>query len=184
MKNVNVKADFTKLENLIKCLNSKLFCDVGILGDEKGEKTTEGKSKDISIASIGAVHEFGADIEVTPKMRSFLHYIGINLNPKTKYVHIPQRSFILMPIEVNEKKITKQLEARFPLLVNEKTAVKFLQEVGIACEGVIQEAFDTAGFGNWQPLHPVTIANKEGEGILKDQGDLRRTITSKVGGKY
>ena len=45
-------------------------------------------------AFYGVVHEFGAVIKVTPKMRGFLHFIGIHLKPSTKVIHIPPRPFM------------------------------------------------------------------------------------------
>jgi hypothetical protein len=147
-----IKADFKKLENLIKLLGSKRYIDIGILGQESYENG-------ISIAGIGAVMEFGS----------------ISKN-------IPERSFILMPIETKQKEIEKQIEPKFPLLINENSTDKFLKEMGIACEGMIQSAFDTGGFGTWQKLDPKTIKAKGSDAILIDTGELRKAISSKVGG--
>ena len=146
-----IKADFKKLENFIKLLGSKRYIDIGILGQESYENG-------ISIAGIGAVMEFGS----------------ISKN-------IPARSFILMPIETKQKKIEKQIEPKFPLLVTENSADKFLKQIGIACEGMIQSAFDTGGFGTWQKLSPKTIKSKGSDAILIDTGELRKSISSKVG---
>jgi phage gpG-like protein len=179
---MQIKADFHLLENFIKLLKTKKYCDVGILGKETAEQTEEGKTKNISIAYLGAVHEFGADIEVTDKMRAYLHYIGIHLKSSTGSIHIPQRSFILMPLETNEKKITKTVEPKFPLLITENSTDKFLKEMGAACEGVIQEAFDTGGFGTWQDISQMTKDRKDSGNILIDKGGLRQAISSKVGG--
>lgn len=49
------------------------------------------KGKEVNIA---AVHEFGCTIEVTPKMRAYLHYQGIHLKASTKYISIPPRPFL------------------------------------------------------------------------------------------
>ena len=49
------------------------------------------KGKEINIA---AVHEFGCTIQVTPKMRAYLHYQGIHLKASTQYIHIPARPFL------------------------------------------------------------------------------------------
>ena len=45
-------------------------------------------------ANIAAVHEFGCTIGVTPKMRAYLHYIGIHLKATTQYIHIPARPYL------------------------------------------------------------------------------------------
>jgi hypothetical protein len=151
--NIQIKADFKKLENFIKLLGSKRYIDIGILGQESYENG-------ISIAGIGAVMEFGS----------------ISKN-------IPERSFILMPIETKQKEIEKQIEPKFPLLINENSTDKFLKEMGIACEGVIQEAFDTKGFNTWQPIKEATKKAKGGsDAILIDTGELRKAISSRIGG--
>lgn len=45
----------------------------------------------LSIAQIHYIHENGAIIKVTEKMRSFLHYMGIHLKPTTNIIRIPPR---------------------------------------------------------------------------------------------
>ena len=45
------------------------------------------------VAWYGRVHEFGAMIKVTAKMRGFLHSIGIHLKASTSQLHIPPRPF-------------------------------------------------------------------------------------------
>ena len=41
-----------------------------------------------------AIHQFGGDINVTPKMRAYLHSQGIHLRKTTQKIHIPARPFI------------------------------------------------------------------------------------------
>ena len=45
-------------------------------------------------ANIAAVHEFGCVIQVTPKMRAYLHYQGVHLKPSTQMIYIPPRPFL------------------------------------------------------------------------------------------
>lgn len=52
-------------------------------------------------ASLMNIHEFGANIRVTPRMRSFLHYIGIHLRPSTGIIRIPPRP-VLGPVAERE----------------------------------------------------------------------------------
>jgi len=49
---------------------------------------------DLPLNVLLAIHEYGALIPVTEKMRSFLHYIGIHLSPNTKIVRIPPRPVV------------------------------------------------------------------------------------------
>ena len=45
-------------------------------------------------ANIAAVHEFGCVIQVTPKMRAYLHHQDVHLKPSTQYIYIPPRPFL------------------------------------------------------------------------------------------
>ena len=49
------------------------------------------KGKEVNIA---AVHEFGCTIQVTPKMRAYLHHQGVHLKASTQYIVIPPRPFL------------------------------------------------------------------------------------------
>ena len=49
------------------------------------------KGKEVNIA---AVHEFGCTIGVTPKMRAYLHHLGLHLKASTQYINIPPRPFL------------------------------------------------------------------------------------------
>ena len=45
----------------------------------------------LSLKALFNIHEHGALIKVTERMRSFLHYLGIHLKKTTKIVRIPPR---------------------------------------------------------------------------------------------
>jgi hypothetical protein len=45
----------------------------------------------LTLKQLSAIHEEGALIAVTPKMRAFLHYIGIHLKKDTTIIRIPPR---------------------------------------------------------------------------------------------
>lgn len=53
---------------------------------------------DIAVVGCSLVyapsHELGAKIKVTPKMRAYLHSIGIHLKPSTTHITIPKRAFL------------------------------------------------------------------------------------------
>ena len=51
---------------------------------------------------IAAVHEFGCTIAVTPKMRAYLHGIGLHLRASTTHINIPPRPF-LRPVLMSDK---------------------------------------------------------------------------------
>jgi hypothetical protein len=125
-----------------------------------------GKHGDNNIVMIGAVHEFG------------------RLDGS-----IPERSFIRMPLTEKQAEIVKELKAsgKWQALAEKQDIKGLFKLVGIACEGVIQEAFDTGGFGIWEDIKEETkIAKARGgaanpSAILIDIGTLRKAITSEVG---
>ena len=79
------------LTRLMKELDQKYSIRVGIIGEQAYEKHPH---TDLTNAHLGAIHEFGATINVTPKMRAWLHYQGIHLKPETTTITIPARSFL------------------------------------------------------------------------------------------
>ncbi len=155
-----VTGDFSRLEKLIENLGKKYYTDVGILG-------SAGYTEDggITLAGIGAVHEFGTD------------KAGRGNNTV-----IPERSFIRMPLETGQEFIEKQIDPEIQELIENGEIKKIFELIGIAGEARIQEAFETGGFGQWEGLADSTIKKKGSDAILIDIGALRQAITSRVGG--
>lgn len=150
---VTVKGDFSKLENLLKGLKTKMSVRVGVFQ----EATTPDGEK---VASYGADNEFGV-----PERR------------------IPERSFIRMPIETKAGKIAADVEKRKRDRIEQGNIRGIFEDIGLAAEAVIQEAFDTRGFGTWKENAEMTIEKKGSDAPLIDEGLLRRSITSRVVGK-
>ena len=155
-----VTGDFSKLNKLVENLGKKYFTDIGILG--AAGYTEEGG---ITLAGIGAVHEFGTD------------KAGRNRNTV-----IPERSFIRMPLETGQDDIEKALKPRLQSLIENGDIKGIFELIGIAGEARVQEAFETGGFGTWEELAESTKKAKGSDAILIDQGPLRQGITSRVGG--
>jgi len=76
---------------------------VGVL---KNAKDKDGNP----IVNIAAVHEFGVAIDVTDKMRGYLHSIGLHLKPTTKVIRIPARPTFRPVWEDEEEEIVKVIE--------------------------------------------------------------------------
>lgn len=155
-----VTGDFSKLEKLIENLEGDYYVDIGILGENN--KSVEGG---LTLAGIGAVHEFGTD----------------RAGRGNKTV-IPERSFIRMPLETGQTDIENAVEPKLQKLLADGDIEGIFKLIGIAGEARIQEAFETAGFGEWDPNAESTIRQKGSDSPLIDQGPLRQSITSKVGG--
>lgn len=153
-----VKGDFSMLEKLVDELDTNYYVDVGILGSE-----TDSESG-LTIAGIGAVHEFGTD----------------RAGRGNKTV-IPKRSFIKMPIDKKQADIKSAAEKRLQQHLEKGNVKGVFEDIGLAAEGVIQEAFSTGGFGTWAPNAESTVQKKGSASPLIDEGVLRKAITSKVG---
>jgi phage gpG-like protein len=153
-----VQGDFSKLEKLVKELGTDYYVDVGIIGEN-----TETESG-LTIAGIGAVHEFGTDKA-----------------GRGNSTVIPERSFIRMPLNKKQGHIQKQVEGRLEAHLARGDVKAVFKDIGIAAEGAIQEAFDTRGFGTWKDNAESTVQKKGSDAPLIDDGTLRKSISSEVG---
>lgn len=147
-----VSGDFSRLNKLAKALAKNFYVDVGILG---GDTTEEG----ITLAGIGAVHEFGS----------------IDQN-------IPERSFIRMPIEKMSGEIEKAIDPHIQKKLADGDVKGIFKLMGLSAEEQIQKAFESGGFGLWPDIQDKTKERKGSSGILIDTGELRKAVTSRVGG--
>lgn len=153
-----VIVDIKRLKQLLKYLVGGLpKVKVGILGE------TNQRNDGLTNAQIGFANEFG-------KM--------------TGYPRIPARSFIRTPLNLHFREKLKEKESltgkELEKAIRTGQAEKFAQKVGMVAEETIQEAFETHGYGEWEPNAPRTIAEKGSDSPLIDTGQLRRSITSKV----
>lgn len=89
------KQTIQALVNLMKDIDQKYSIRVGIIGQNASAQHPD---SGLTNAELGAIHEFGATINVTPKMRAYLHHIGIHLKADTNTIVIPTRSFLRMPL--------------------------------------------------------------------------------------
>ncbi len=152
----DVSVSVKGLDNLLKALEGKVpVARVGILGDNaaRGSGAAQGMP---SNAQIGAWHEFGT-------------------------VKSPVRSFLRMPLSVF---LGKRLESAgffkedvLKQVVDQKSLVPWVKKIGILAEAIVQEAFDTAGFGSWPPSD---MRSKKVHQTLVETSQLRNAITSEV----
>lgn len=190
------KRTLSAIRNLMKDLDQKYSIKVGIIGNNAYEQHPH---TDLTNAQLGAIHEFGAVINVTPKMRAYLHYNGIHLKKDTTQVIIPARSFLRDTLLSKGGK--EELLERV-MLTNERDFNKALVEVRQAdnpdidvfktlCEQIglealvmVQDAFAVGGRPDkWKPISEVTRQNRKNDKSsppLTDSGDLRNSITMQV----
>jgi len=167
---IEKKFDQTMLANVKSFLDTKSSIKIGILSAEVHPDS------DSTIATIGAVHEFGAPSRNIPE-RSFL---------RSTY-HSRIKDFEAF-IEQNKVKISQEV---LTLGIN-----NVLNKFGAWWVTAVNDTFDNQGpgleSGKWAPLSPKTlqrrdsIAERQGKQsphehkILMDTGALRRSITYEV----
>lgn len=194
------KQVFKALTNLMEDMGQKYSIKVGIIGSDAYEQHPHA---DLTNAQLGAIHEFGATINVTDKMRAYLHYNGIHLRKDTAQVVIPARSFLRSTLLSNEGKEQIMAHVRLDtgtdensrelnkLLVEERIAQgnsNFMETLAkvIAAKAVslVKDAFTVGGWPNkWEPVSEYTIAHRYGNPDgqpLTDTGELRNSISSEV----
>jgi hypothetical protein len=153
------------LKEISKLQNKRI--EIGIFGDD-----------DSTMLMIARVHEFGVDIEVTPKMRAYLHYIGIHLKEDTDEIHIPERSFVRSAFDEKGKDMQqmgqKGIEA---VLLGKEKADIFLERYGLYLRDLVRKKLRDL---KEPPNHPVTAKRKGSSNPLVDDGHLKRSITYRV----
>lgn len=152
----DIEMDLGGLDSLLKAFKNPPTVRVGILGDNQ-RNATKGQPA-LTNATVGAFHEFGTD-------------------------KLPVRSFLRMPLQ---KYLYKRLETagifspeNIKKIVKSNSLFSSLQKVGIVAEGIIAEAFESGGFGEWKPSN---MTNKQNHQTLVETQQLRDSITSEVVG--
>lgn len=161
--------DKNNIPKLLKALHDleRMRVEIGIFGED-----------DSQILIIAGVHEFGAKIQVTPKMRSFLHHIGIHLRKETETINIPERSFLRTGFDENVNKIQQQAELLLDGVLDLKIDAKaFYEALGAVCVSMFQDYLTEISS---PPLSSVTIERKGSSNPLIDTGRLRQAITYRV----
>ena len=148
---VRIKGNVDGLEQILKNVSKNLVAKIGIFG---GSRDEGGESN----ASVGATHEFGS---FTKK--------------------VPRRSFLKDPITLKRKELLKKAKQIIKDNISEpEGAEKIFELIGIYGESIVQDAFESGGFGTWQSLSDSTVAKKGSPQILIESSQLRRAIISKV----
>ena len=156
--NIKIDVNLEPLKKLAQNLKTSYIVKVGLIG-AKGSSTH--KDSGLSNAEIGAIHEFGS------------------LSDK-----IPRRSFLQDTFFYKKDDLVKQvgqiIEAGLAFEMTTEQVRKIYKLIGVYGEALVQEAFETGGFGKWKPLSQETINNKGSSSILIDTGEMRKKITSRI----
>lgn len=181
-----VEGNLDGLNKLTKMLKDDYTLRVGILGS-RARSPHDGKSA-ITNAELGAVHEFGASINVTDKMRGWFYYHGVQKSNQA--IEIPARSFLWMPLTEKLNFLDPAMVALKKILWQQvfvkKAPYAFYKALGSYALLVIDECFQTNGFGSWRPLSSFTESQfsrtrKKGlPQILTNTGRLRGSMSFKI----
>lgn len=127
---------------------------------------------------IAMVNEYGTNIQVTPKMRAYLHRVGLHLKATTNQIKIPERSFIRAGYDSIKGQLESFIERALPLVISLKMPVEqFFSLLGEQAVGAIHE-YISAGVP--PPNHPFTVRGKKSSKPLIDTGRLNQSITYRV----
>ena len=112
--------DLRRIKRGLTLLNGQEI-KIGICDNVSGE-----------VLMIANVHEYGCTIKVTPRMKAFLRYKGINLKSTTAYINIPERSFIRESFDTGQREMNEIVKAEYVKVINgETTPEKAMESIGM-----------------------------------------------------
>jgi hypothetical protein len=130
------------------------------------------------IAEIAAVHEFGARIEVTPKMRKWFAAQGFPLKKSTTHIVIPERSFIRAGFDEKEKAFIEEAKKWLIEAFRKGTPIDtVLDALGLQLQGMMQTYLRDL---DKPPLSKMTIKMTKRSNPLVHTGHLLRAIVYEV----
>lgn len=154
---------FPEINAQLKALNGKKV-EVGVFGGEN--------------AYLAGIHEYGCRIEVTDKMRAFLHRNGLHLKKDTKYITIPERSFLRAGHDQHIDSVMKKADIMLGMVADGKiSAQTALEALGLDLSSKIRDyAVDLDNPAN----HPFTTERKGSSNPLVDIGGMVTSITYRI----
>lgn len=160
IKHTTIKDDLPEMMSRLKDINGT-GVEVGVL---KGEH-----------AWLAGIHEYGCNIEVTPKMRVYLHRQGLHLKKSTTHIRIPERSFLRTGYDKNRDEVIKKGQLLLKQVAEGKmTSRGCVQALGMELSSKIKDYATGLGSpGN----HPFTTDNKGSGNPLVDSGSMIGGIT-------
>lgn len=134
-----------------------------------GRKVTVGVSG-ADNAYLAMIHEYGCKIQVTDKMRAYLHQHGLHLKAGTEYITIPERSFLRNGYDQNRDQVLASARTALDaVMIGTMAPDKYLEMIGILLSSAIK---NYAVSLNTPPNHPYTVAQKGSSNPLVDTGDM------------
>ncbi|HBQ85281.1 MAG TPA: hypothetical protein DD811_02195 [Syntrophomonas sp.] len=160
------KNNIPKLLQVLDDLESNKI-EIGIFG-----------SDDSTILMIATVNEFGCKIDVTPKMRAYLHSQGLHLKDSTQQITIPERSFIRSGFDEQKDRYEERAAKLLDKVLHLSMSVDlFFEVLGEYVVGQLQEYLTDL---DDPENHPFTAAQKKSTNPLISSGRMRQAITHRV----
>ena len=155
----------------------QLTADLKKLGANSIEVGVFG-SDDADMVMIAAVHEYGTEINVTPRMRGWFAANGYPLKKTTTKIVIPERSFLRSGYDENINDITRKVEQLLPNVLESKVnAQAFTNAIGLEFAGMIKKKMRDLR----SPTNSgMTIERKKSSNPLIDTGRLVGSIRHEV----
>lgn len=155
MSNGSVSVNTKGMTELQRHLKAGTYARVGVVGDTAART---GESYAMTNAEIGLINEVGSMER-----------------------NIPARSWLRLPLWLKEKELAAYVKSPpiMKLLLAGKVT-EALKLIGIFGETIVQGAFETRGYGQWEPNAPSTIDRKGSSAPLIDTRQLSRSVTSDV----
>jgi len=171
----NITAELSRIKSELAALSGmKIY--VGIQGDADSE-----------LLKIARVHEYGAEIEMTDKMRRYMGAKGFfddykNYSPpagKVKgVVKIPERSFIRAGFAANKDKLREIYKIAVAHVIKDKwTAQQAADSIGAQAVQAVHDYFNTQ---LKPPKSEITKKFSTQEQPLFETGRLYNSITYKI----
>lgn len=169
MRIEDIDKGYDHIETEVKKLGTKDI-EIGLWGTG---------SPDENLAYRGSIHEYGTEIKVTEKMRGFLGHIGLHLKATTKYITIPERSFMRSTYDKENKNwYSFFLKSMDQMYRGFWKASHVVDAVGQKVKSDIQTTIEK---GDFKKLHDITKERKGSSKPLIDTGDMKNRIDYKVG---
>ena len=156
------------------------YVAVGLPAGKVGNKTHDDGT---SIIEIGAVHEFGAEID-HPGGTGYMATGGkATFTRKTFMGPVSgfTRSFLRAPFTLKKSEINRAIEKACEAVGSGRMdADTALNLIGATARNISVKAFETAGYGTWSDITAATKKAKGSSAPLIDTGALRGAITWEV----
>lgn len=154
------------LAALLKALDSDVKVKLGVLG-----------GKTSRAAALEEVKKHGLKEATKPVLTN----AEVGLFAEFGTEHTPVRSWLRIPIIDNLQKYMAAAGAfRKEVvieIIQQKSLVPFMRKVGLIGERIIQDGFDTGGFGKWPESN---MDYKKNHQTLVETQQLRNSVTSEV----